>query len=266
VTSDAVLTELSDHVLVVTINRPEARNAVNREVWEGLGEALELAQNSPQVRVVVVTGAGDRAFCAGMDLKSVASGEFQGDRPPSPRQEGWGFAGFVSHPISKPIIAAVNGDAMGGGWEIVLACDLVVASQTARFGFPEVKVGLIAGGGGSFRLPRQIPRPLAMQLLLTGDIIDAYSALQLGLLAAVVPPSQLLDHAMQLAQRIAANAPLAVAATKRLARGMTDGREPAEDGDWLRAAEEVARVVASADAQEGPRAFVEKRPPVWQGR
>jgi crotonobetainyl-CoA hydratase len=261
-----VLTETLGHTLLVTIDRPAVRNAVNQSVWEGLGQALETADNTPTVRVVVVTGAGERAFCAGADLRAAASGEFQGDHAPDPDQEHWGFAGFVSHFISKPLIAAVNGDAIGGGWEIVLACDLALAARNARFAFPEVARGLVAGGGGAFRLPRLVPRVLAMELLLTGGAITADRALELGLLNAVVAPDELLPRTLELAERISANAPLAVQATKRIARGIIDAEAPDERIGWHVSANEVQQVLASADAKEGPLAFVEHRAPRWQGR
>jgi crotonobetainyl-CoA hydratase len=264
--SAAVVVQLTGHTLVVTINRPTARNAVDVAVWEGLGAAFERAETDPHVRSVVLTGAGDLAFCAGLDLKSLACGEFQQRFAPTMREESWGFAGVASHEISTPIIAAVNGVAMGGGWEIVLSCDLVVAADSARFGLPEVQRGLIAGGGGAFRLSRELPRPLAMELLLTGDSISAARALELGMANAVVPPEQLMTTALALAERVNRNAPVAVQATKRIARGIVGGKVAADECAWLLSADEVRRVMRSADAAEGPRAFVEKRAPVWQGR
>ncbi|MDX2676672.1 crotonase/enoyl-CoA hydratase family protein [Streptomyces soliscabiei] len=262
--SPAVLTELSEHVLIVTINRPDALNAVNQAVWDGLGDALDRAQTDPAVRVVVITGAGDRAFCAGADLKAIARHEFR--TVPHPRYDAWGFAGVATHPIGKPVIASVNGIAFGGGWEIALACDMVVTADTARFGFPEVKRGLVAGGGGALRLPRRLPPALAMQVLLTGDPIDAQDAARWGLVNAVFPQAQVLTGALDLAGRIAANAPLAVQATKRIAAGIEGDRVPAEDAGWHSNAHELSLVLRSEDAAEGPRSFAEKRTPVWQGR
>jgi crotonobetainyl-CoA hydratase len=264
--SAAVVVNLTGHTLVVTINRPAARNAVDVAVWEGLGAALERAEADPDIRSVVLTGAGNLAFCAGLDLKSLASGEFRDRFAPTLREESWGFAGVASHEISTPIIAAVNGVAMGGGWEIVLACDLVVAADSAQFGLPEVQRGLIAGGGGAFRLARELPRPVAMELLLTGESITADRALELGMVNEVVSPEELMASALKLAERVNRNAPLAVQATKRLARGIVGGSSAADESGWLLSGDEVRRVIRSADAAEGPRAFAEKRAPVWQGR
>ncbi|MDT7698427.1 MAG: hypothetical protein QOJ30_752 [Pseudonocardiales bacterium] len=259
---DSVRAELHGHVLLVTIDRPEARNAINAAVTLGIGEALDYADEHDDVWVVIVTGAGDASFCAGQDLKEAAAGVFLDD----PRAARWGFAGFVKHAISKPVIAAVNGFALGGGTEIVLASDLAVAVETATFGLPEVKRGIIAGAGGSFRLGRQIPAKIALEAILTGEPIPAQTALQLGLVNRVVPAGHLLDAAFELAERIMANAPLAVQASKRLARGITDGTVVAEEPDWARSTDESKAVIASADAREGMRAFAEKRAPRWQGK
>lgn len=252
-------------VLLLTLNRPTARNAINLAVTAALGTALQAADEDPTVRAVVITGAGDQAFCAGADLKALARGEALA--PVSGPGSGWGFAGLVTHPISKPLIAAVNGAALGGGTEIVLACDLAVAAPHATLGLPEVRRGLFAAAGGAFRLAAQMPPKLAMELLLTGDAIDAPRALALGLLNAVVPAPALLDHALALTGRIAANAPLAVRASKRIAHSPhRDGDGGAEAAAWRLTKEEQARVFASDDAREGLRAFAEKRPPVWTGR
>lgn len=259
---DAVLAERRGHVLLVTINRPEARNAVNTRVTLGVGEALEYADAHDDVWVVVLTGAGDKSFCAGADLKEAAAGI----RLDDPRAASWGFAGFVTHAISKPIIAAVNGFALGGGTEIVLASDLAVAAETASFGLPEIKRGILAGGGGAFRLARQIPAKIAMEVILTGEPITAQRALEVGLINRVVPGTGLLDAAFALADRIMANAPLSVQASKRIARGITGGAVAAEAADWERTRADSMAVRASADADEGLRAFAEKRAPNWQGR
>ncbi|MFI0968284.1 crotonase/enoyl-CoA hydratase family protein [Streptomyces sp. NPDC021080] len=261
-TRRAVLVEDRGYVRVITLNRPQARNAVNQELSLLLGTALEEAEADPVVRAVVVTGAGDKAFCAGADLKAVARGE----TIIPPGREAWGFAGYVDHHIGKPVIAAVNGFALGGGTEIALASDLVVAADTAAFGLPEVRRGIIAAAGGAFRLVAQLPPKVAMELLLTGDTLGAAEAKDLGLVNRVVPQDRVLAEAVALAERIAANAPLAVQASKRIARGISDGSVAAEVDRWSHSHTEARAVMRSADAKEGPRAFAEKRAPVWQAR
>jgi crotonobetainyl-CoA hydratase len=259
---DTVVVSVDDHVMLIRINRPEARNAVDLTVCTGVGEALERAEKDPEVRVVVLTGTGERAFCAGADLKAVARGE-----PFFPLgRESWGFAGWTGHPISKPTICAVNGAALGGGTELVLASDLAVAAEHAVFGLPEVKRGLVAAAGGAFRLPHQIPRRVAMEMMLTGEPITAQQALGLHLVNRVVPGEKVLDEALTLAASIARNAPLAVQATKRIALGIQDGTIPGEAEGWRLNAAESERNKASEDAREGPRAFAEKREPVWRAR
>lgn len=260
--SGAVLVERDGHVMVVTLNRPEAMNAVNAEVTRLLGDALEEAEHDALIRAVVLTGAGDRAFCAGADLKAISRGEDIG----VPGREKWGFAGYVSHPVSKPTIVAVNGFALGGGTELSLASDLVVAARSARFGLPEVTRGIIAAAGGIIRLPEQLPRKVAMHMILTGEPIDADTALRWGLVNEVVDDGQALPAALALAQRVATNAPLAVQASKRVALGITAAAVPRENEDWSRNTEAIKTVMASDDAREGPRAFAEKRAPQWQGR
>lgn len=259
----AALVERRDHVMLITLNRPEARNAVNADLTRAVGEALDEAEADVSVRAVIVTGAGDKAFCAGADLKAVARGEFSAPEGIKPH---WGFAGCVTHPITKPVIAAVNGFALGGGTEIALWADLVVAAETAQFGLPEVKRGIIAGAGGAFRLAAHLPTKVAMEILLTGEPVTAETALRLGLINHVVPRHELLPAAFELAERICANAPLAVQASKRIARGISDGAIPSEQAAWERTAAEATLVMRSADAMEGPRAFAEKRAPMWEGR
>jgi crotonobetainyl-CoA hydratase len=259
-----VLVERRDHVMIVTLNRPEARNAVSLDLTIGVGEALDAAEADADVWVVIVTGSGDKAFCAGADLKEAASGRLNGDG--DERLARWGFAGYVRHFISKPTIAAVNGFALGGGTEIVLASDLAVAAESATFGLPEVKRGIFAGAGGTFRLPRQIPEKVAMEAILTGQPITAQRAHELGLVNRVVPLDGLLDEALALAAAICENAPLAVQVSKRIARGVTDGDIVAEASDWERTAVEGGRLMRSADAREGMLAFAEKRAPRWEGR
>lgn len=262
--NDAVYVETRGHVMLVSINRPGARNAVNAAVHEGLGDALEAAEHDPEIRCVIVTGAGEKSFCAGADLVALSRGEAL--HPADPAKAAWGFAGIVEHPISKPVIACVNGLAFGGGLEIMLACDLAVAVDTAQFGLPEPKRGLYAAAGGVFRLPDQLPRKVAMEMILTGDPIDAPRALALGLVNAVVTRDQLVDAAYKLAARVAANAPLSIQASKRMAAGIADGRIPREDAAWSQNRAELRTVMASEDSREGPKAFAEKRMPEWKAR
>jgi enoyl-CoA hydratase len=249
--SAAVRVEADGDVLVVTIDRPEARNAVNLAVAEGLAAAMDRLDGDEALRVGVLTGAGG-TFCAGMDLKAFVAGErpFVGDR---------GFAGIVRRPPVKPLIAAVEGWAVAGGFEVALACDLIAAARDAHFGIPEVKRGLVAAGGALIRLPRRIPYHLAAELALTGDPIDAERAYAVGLVARLAEPGGAVAAARELAATIAANGPLAVAATKRIL-----GAD--ESGAWDRQAEFADPVFGSEDAREGARAFAEKRPPVWRGR
>ena len=251
----AVRTEEAGGVLVVTIDRPEVRNAINLAAATGIAEAMERLDSDDALRVGILTGAGG-SFCAGMDLKAFVAGE-------RPDVEGRGFAGIVERPPRKPLIAAVEGWALAGGFEVALSCDLIVASREARFGIPEVKRGLVAAGGGLLRLPRRIPYHLAMELALTGDPVGAERAQALGIVSRLTEPGGALAGAQELAARIAANGPLALTATKRIV---------AESGDWTEAeawqrqAEIVRPVFESADAREGATAFAEKREPVWRGR
>lgn len=258
----AVRTERRGNVLLVTLDRPEARNAVNGEVSTLLGRALHEADTDPEIRVVVLTGAGDQSFCAGADLKAISRGE---DIFPAENRE-WGFAGMMQHYVSVPVIAAVNGTALGGGCEIALCCDLVVAADHAVFGLPEVKRGLIAAAGGAFRLPQQVPHRVAMEMLLTGEPISADRALELHLVNRVVPAARVVEEAMELAAVIAANAPLSVQASKRVALGISGGARPGEVETWALSDAEMIAVMTSEDAAEGPRAFAEKRAPVWKAR
>lgn len=259
-----LLVDRDDHVMIVTINRPEVHNAVDLAVAESLGDALHEADRDVTVRSVVITGAGDRAFCAGADLKAVARGE--AINPTEGRGADWWFAGFVNHHISTPVLAAVNGLAYGGGAEIVLHADLAVAARSARFAFSEVMHGLIAGGGGAFRATRHVPHKFAMEMLLLGDPITADQAWAAGFVNRVVEDGSALEEALRMAHRIGRNAPLAVRATKRLARDIVDGRRPSEDEQWRRSKEESARLMNSGDAREGVAAFVEGLPPVWGAR
>lgn len=263
--SQAVLSDRHDHTLLLTINRPEVRNAVNLDVSTALGDALQGAEDDRKIRAVVLTGSGSQAFCAGADLKAVGRGEPL--RPTEGPGVAWGFAGVVTHPLSKPLIAAVNGAAMGGGTEIVLACDLVVASEDAVFGLPEVRRGLIAAAGGVFRLPAQIPRKVALEMMLTGAPISAARAYELGLANRVVAAEHVLALALELAAQIGRNAPLAVRASKALALGTgPDGALAGEAEAWASSAALAQQIRDSADAREGVAAFTERRDPVWQDR
>jgi enoyl-CoA hydratase len=249
--SAPVRVQADGDVLVVTIDRPDARNAVNLAVAEGIAGALDRLDDEAGLRAGVLTGAGG-TFCAGMDLKAFVRGE-------RPHVEGRGFAGIVQGPPRKPLIAAVEGWALAGGFEVALACDLIVAARDARFGIPEVKRGLVAAAGGLIRLPRRIPYHVAMELALTGDPVSAERAFEIGIVSRVVEPGGALAAARELAATIAQNGPLAVDATKRIL--------VSDEGDaWERQAAIVAPVFASEDAREGAVAFAEKRPPVWRGR
>ncbi|MGW4911056.1 crotonase/enoyl-CoA hydratase family protein [Streptomyces sp. NPDC004270] len=250
-----VLVDAHDRVLVITLNRPAQKNAMTLAAAHLVAEAVGRLDDSPELSVAVLTGAGG-AFCAGMDLKRFALGE----RPALP---GRGFGGLVEAPPEKPIIAAVEGWALGGGCELALACDMVVAARGARFGLPEVRRGLVARGGGMIRLPQRLPRSVAMELLLTGDPIDAERAERLGLVNRVVPEGQALEAAMRLAGRVAENAPLAVRCAKAVASAAPGWPQ---DEVWRRQAPLSDAVFASQDAQEGARAFVEHREPRWTGR
>lgn len=253
-----VLLHIEDGVAVVTINRPASRNAISSRVARRLGEVAQTVEGDAAVRVVVLTGAGDQAFCAGADLKEMAAGT--GGRPST--QEG-GFAGIVDLSRRKPWIAAVNGLALAGGLELLLACDFAVAVRTARFGLPEVRRGLAAAANGIFQLPRVVPRPLALEMLATGEPISAERALAAGLVNHLVEPGQALAKAMEIARQIASNAPLAVAASLEIARAALDH----DEAELRRRSKATgARMRETEDAREGPRAFAEGRPAVWRGR
>ncbi len=255
--SAEILHERHDGILVVTINRPDARNAVNAAVARGLGAALDEAEADETIRAVVITGAGDRAFCAGMDLKEFVTTGGRGVFTAN------GFAGITARRHPTPIIAAVNGAAFAGGLEIMLACDLVIAAEHASFGIPEVKRGLVAGAGGVIRLPRRIPLAVALELGLTGGSISSERAHALGLVNRVVPAAEVVASALALAREIAANAPLAVRITKQL---MVETIWLTEAEAWERNQELTAIANSSEDAIEGARAFADKRAPVWKGR
>jgi enoyl-CoA hydratase len=251
----AVLTEHRDRVLLITINRPDQRNAVNAAVAQGMAAALDELDSDVGLSVGVITGAG-KGFSSGMDLKAFVTGE-------RPYADDRGFAGIVQRPAAKPLIAAVEGFAVAGGLEVALACDLIVASRGARLGVPEVKRSLVAAGGALLKLPRSLPRNLAMELALTGDPIDAERGYELGMINRLTDPGGALDAALELAATIAANGPLALAATKRV---MVEAADWPDAEFFARQGEIVGPVMTSEDAREGATAFAEKRPPVWKGR
>jgi enoyl-CoA hydratase len=253
--SDEVLVEREGPVLVVTINRPAAKNSINTAAAELIGAAMDQLDTDDGLFVGVLTGAGG-VFSAGMDLKAFLAGE-------KPHVPGRGFAGLVERPPATPLIAAVEGPALAGGFEIALACDLIVAAETASFGLPEVKRGLLAGGGGLLRLPIKAGLPRATEWALTGDRIGAAEAHAAGVVNRLVPEGRALPAALELAGQIAANGPLAVQGTKRI---LTEGRDWPAAAAFARQWEIYAPIRASEDAQEGARAFTEKRAPVWRGR
>lgn len=252
-----LVTRPAPHVAMVTLNRPAARNAVDAALAAGLEQAVRETEGDRDIRAVVLTGAGDKAFCAGADLKAVAAdggqGLFRGI---------FGFAGITDAPRAKAWIAAVNGVALAGGLEIALSCDMIVAAEGSSFGLPEVKRGLVAGAGGVYRLPRRLPRAVALELIATGDTLDAARAHALGLVNLLVPADRLLDEVLGLAGRIAANAPVAVRESLAIARRAGDLTDT-ELGALAR--EALTRIRLTEDYREGPRAFVEKRAARWTG-
>jgi enoyl-CoA hydratase len=250
-----LIVERRDSILVLTLNRPHVRNALDRRISEEIASALDQLDEDPQLRVGILTGAGGN-FSSGMDLKAFGAGE-------RPVVEGRGLAGFAQKPPRKPLIAAVEGYALAGGFEVVLACDLIVAARNATFGLPEVKRSLLAAGGGLIRLPRRIPYHAAVELGLTGDPISAERAGQLGLVSRLSEPGEALSEALRLAEAIAANGPVAVAAAKEVLGFAAEGTEPEA---WERQTPINEMIASSEDAKEGALAFVEKRAPVWKGR
>jgi enoyl-CoA hydratase/carnithine racemase len=255
---DELLREQRGPILVLRLNRPEARNALTPSLIRSVGAAMVEADGDPSVRVVVLTGSGDRVFCAGMDLGALTDGT---DMGPTDDDAWLGFTRFVRGEVSVPVVGAANGSALGGGLELLLGCDVVVVAAGAQLGLPEVKRGLIPGGSGTF-LGTRIPLGLALEMTLTGDSIDARRAKEVGLANAVVPFDEVLPTALAYAQRIADNGPLGVTAVKELVRlAVEDGPRA-----WQRLAELRPVVFGSEDAKEGARAFMEKRTPAWQGR
>jgi enoyl-CoA hydratase/carnithine racemase len=255
---EELVRERQDNVLVARLNRPEARNALNPSLMQAIGAAMIEGESDPDIRAIVLTGTGDRSFCAGMDLRSFASGDAKGL---GDSDEASAFHRLMNGEVTVPLIGAANASALAGGFELLLGCDLIVASSEAKFGLPEVKRGLFPGGNGTL-LGQRLPLGIALELTLTGDSITAERAYELGLLNAVAAPDEVLTTAVALAQRIAANGPLAVSAVKELVRlAVTDAEQAA-----ARRAEWQQKVFTSEDAKEGATAFVEKRAPVWRGR
>ena len=250
-----VIVDVENGIMTITLNRPEAKNAVNKALAEGLAAAIDRLESDPELYVAIVTGAGG-TFCSGMDLKGFVRGE-------SPMIEGRGFAGLCEYRCAKPLIAAVEGYALAGGFEVAISCDLIVASDASKFGIPEVKRGLAAAAGGLVKLPKQIPMRIAKEWALTGDFVPASRAYELGLINQVVAAGTALEAAKVLAAKIAANGPLAVAKSKEVVDSAQDWTS---DVMFANQNKIVAAVMRSEDAIEGATAFAEKRAPVWKGR
>ncbi len=253
--SDEVLVSVEDGVMLITLNRPKAKNSVNLAVAKGVAAAMDELDSNDSIRCAIITGA-DNTFCAGMDLKAFVTGEM-------PVIPGRGFAGLVEAPPKKPLIAAVEGYALAGGFEIAITCDLVVAASNAKFGIPEVKRGLAAAAGGLMRLPRQIPSRIAKEMALTGEFIDAARGYELGLINRVVEPGSALEGAKAMAKLIAANGPLAVIKSKQV---IDESQDWTNENMYTKQTEVVNAVFTSHDAIEGATAFAEKRVPNWQGK
>lgn len=258
-TEDVLLREQRGAVLILQLNRPEARNSLNPKLIAELGRGLADAEADPEIRAVVLTGTGDRAFCAGMDLRAFA----EGSNTPTEEEKKHSatFNRFTRGEVSIPVVGAANATAVAGGFEVLMGADVIVASSEAKFGLPEVKRGLFAAGGG-IALGTRIPRAVAAEILLTGDYFDAQRAYELGLVNQVVEPGEVLDAGVAMAERIAANGPLGLAATKELMQLAMKNIDAA----WERQAELQPKVFGSEDAKEGATAFIEKRDPVWKGR
>lgn len=252
--SQPVITRTEGAVLIITINRPAARNAIDRAASLAIAAAMDLLDGDDSLRVGILTGAGEH-FCAGMDLKAFVNGE-------RVEIDGRGLAGITQTPPRKPVIAAVEGYALAGGFEIALACDMIVASHTARFGIPEVRRGLIAGSGGLVRLPTRIPRQIALEYALTGNMMDVSTARHWGLVNRLTDAGGALDGALALAAEITANAPLSIAATKEI---VATAQDWPRDQLWSRQNAILQSIFASDDATEGARAFAEKHDPNWSG-
>lgn len=254
--SELVKQELKDGVLIITINRPQARNAINYETAQQLGAILDELDTNSNAVIGIITGAQGN-FCSGMDLKAFAA---TGQRP---YVEGKGFAGICEKPPKKPIIAAVEGYALAGGCEIALACDMIIAADNANFGLPETKRGLVPGSGGMLRFPSRIPYHIAMEAVLTGNMFSAQRAAQFGLVNHLTAPSKALDKALELANTIAANGPLAVQTAKQI---IQQSRDWSQEHMFDLQRPRINHIFTSADAKEGATAFAEKRAPIWQGK
>lgn len=252
---EEVLITVEDDVLIIQLNRPQVKNAANRALAEGVAKAVDEFETRDDLRVAIITGAGG-TFCSGMDLKAFLKGEVG-------RIDGRGFAGLTEAPPSKPLIAAVEGYAVGGGFELALACDLIVASRDARFGLPEVKRGLVANAGGLLRLPRQMPLRLANELVLTGDMVSAEYLCEHGLINRIADTGKALEDALELARRISSNAPYAVRISKQV---ILESAGWSDQEMFAKQKRLTAPVFVSEDAREGATAFSEKRKPVWAGR
>ncbi|MBV1882220.1 MAG: crotonase/enoyl-CoA hydratase family protein [Pseudomonadales bacterium] len=253
--TDEILVSKEDGIMIVTINRPKAKNAVNKAVSDGIATAMEELDDSSDLQAAIITGA-DGTFCSGMDLKGFLKGE-------SPIVPGRGFAGLTERGPKKPLIAAVEGYALAGGLELLMACDLIVAAEDAKFGIPEVKRGLAAGAGGLIKLPRQMPHRLAMELALTGDSFTAQRAYDTGLINRIVKKGEALQNALTLAKTIAANGPVAVIASKQI---VNESQDWSAEDMWTKQTALIMPVFKSEDSREGPLAFAEKRAPVWKGK
>lgn len=253
-----------DGIVTLLLNRPKAKNAINFETSQAIANAMNDVEANPEIRAVVIGSAVEGVFSAGADLVEASQGKpsYDMDGP----NAAWGLAGITEKTPRVPVIAAVDGLAMGGGFEIALAADILVASEAAFFALPEVKVGLMAGAGGAVRLPGQLPQKIAMDMLLTGRIMKADEAHRLGLISRLVEPGAALEVAQEVATTISRNAPLGVAGSKATLLNLQDGVEQAHVSRWERNAAEFAFIMASADAQEGTTAFAEKREPVWSGQ
>lgn len=249
--------ETKGHLAIITLNRPDARNAINGVMAQGIEFALDKFEEDPNLWVAILTANG-KAFCAGADLKEISAG----NGAALSTKKG-GFAGIARRERTKPLIAAITGSALAGGTEIALSCDMIVCADTTNFGLPEVKRSLVAGAGGLFRLPRVIGMPMALEVILTGDPLSSQRAYELGMVNKVVPEADVMAEATSLADRIMANAPLAVQASRTVT---VDALKKGDDELWKASGTAFAGLVTTEDFKEGPRAFIEKRAPVWKGK